>query len=92
MVNKENQDKNDLVRILNNENSNRLKPVNPDWKQWIPVYGFGQVIYDKIHNKPTLDELHDKNGKPHIIRWPVSSGYHSITTFYPIYKLIESLF
>ena len=50
------------------------------------------MIYDRLQSKPILSELFDKNGKPHIIRYPTSCAYHAATTFYPIYKLIENLF
>jgi hypothetical protein len=74
---------------LNNENLNEQKSVKSDWKQWIPVLGFGQMFYDNIIGQPAINDLFDENGKPHVTRFLASAGYHGVVTFYLIYKLLE---
>ena len=49
---------------------------NPDWKQWIPVYGIYQSTKDNRNGKPSLYG----NMENHSIRYWGSIIYHSITS------------
>ncbi|MEK6833113.1 MAG: hypothetical protein AABY32_03625 [Nanoarchaeota archaeon] len=55
-------------------NKEKIKK-NPNWKQWIPVYGLYQATIDHINGKPSVIN---------IINYPVLSAlsvaYQSITT------------
>lgn len=62
------------------------KLQKPDWKQWIPVYGYIKAIVDENSIAVPIDE----NGNTHLLRYFGSALYHGTVTWYPIYKVLES--
>ena len=57
---------------------------NPDWKQWIPVYGIYRVVKDAKEGKPSLAD-----GKNYPER--VSSFYHGIVISVGLGLIYEGL-
>jgi len=69
------------------EKTNQLeKNKNPDWKQWIPIYGVYQIIKDALNDKPSL-----YGGGTNITKQLVGTVYHGVVTFFPILKGLETL-
>ncbi len=53
----------------------KIEEENPDWKQWIPVYGVGRAIKDYWIEKPSV-----VNYKNHLLRFGISAIYQGVTT------------
>ncbi len=49
---------------------------SPDWKQWIPIYGFYQIVKDRDEGKPSLS----RDSLNHPLRHSGSAIYHGVVT------------
>ena len=47
-----------------------MKEYKPDWKQWLPIYGFYKSVKDRLDEKSSLINT------DHPIRYIVSFLYH----------------
>ena len=53
----------------------KIEKQNPNWKQWIPIYGIYQAIGDKLDKKPSVIDL-----KNHPAIYLCSAVYHGVIT------------
>lgn len=63
-----------------------IKNKNPNWKQWIPVYGFYQAGWDFAYKRPSVLDLNN-----HPILFGISVGYQSIVTPATIFLALSTL-
>lgn len=57
------------------KSSNETEKQNPNWKQWIPVYGLYQATTDLIYKRPSVMDLNN-----HPVLFGLSVAYQTITT------------
>ena len=53
-----------------------MEEKSPDWKQWIPLYGFHQIVKDRDEGRPALS----RESLNHPIRYSGSAMYHGVIT------------
>jgi hypothetical protein len=68
----------------------------PDWKQWLPVYGFFKIESDARYRRPTSFNVDYPDEHP--LRFYGSAAYQAVSlvstgggTLYGLYRLAEYL-
>ena len=81
--------------MLSDSPSLEEKLENPDWKQWIPVFGVREIYRANfIEKAPAIND----DPVNHPIRYEVSNWYHAATSAiavvgaaYGVFKIVEKL-